>query len=360
MNSFNTPFVDENVSFSNYGAVYLGKDKKFLISNKELKGESMELAAECNFSKVINEKGWDKVSINTFKAVNPYQQAYLAGYLEGRMTAGDIFNFYNNLKLNNIDKHKIGYSKMENFFEKVAISFTSRINKIKINENLSHEEKKYWSRIILGFTQLEGLFNGYNYEMNRLNKKDKLMTFADFLILQADGEVPELIRYFESSHARDKHIKMTDKNYFKEAFGINTRDPLQFWGQLMWTSKCSAFIKITKDQKGDWNDLLAGHTTWTEYYEMLRSYKHYKFQLTDNEVFFNSEITFSSYPGCISSTDDFYLTNYNLLVTETTLEVIDINLYSHVKPAEEYIPNFTRVLAATRFSKSAVNIQLNI
>ena len=28
-----------------------------------------------------------------------------------------------------------------------------------------------------------------------------------------------------------------------------------------------------KDEKGNWNDLLAGHTTWTEYYELLRSYK---------------------------------------------------------------------------------------
>ncbi len=40
---------------------------------------------------------------------------------------------------------------------------------------------------------------------------------------------------------------------------------------------------------------------------------------------------------------------------ETTLEVIDINLYQNIKPAEEYIPNFIRIMAATRFAKSAVN-----
>jgi hypothetical protein len=39
---------------------------------------------------------------------------------------------------------------------------------------------------------------------------------------------------------------------------------------------------------------------------------------------------------------------------ETTLEVIDINLYKHVKKPKDYIPNFTRVLSATRFAKSAV------
>jgi len=39
---------------------------------------------------------------------------------------------------------------------------------------------------------------------------------------------------------------------------------------------------------------------------------------------------------------------------ETTLEVIDISLYSKVKQAEDYIPNFLRVMSATRFSKTAV------
>jgi hypothetical protein len=71
--------------------------------------------------------------------------------------------------------------------------------------------------------------------------------------------------------------------------------------------------------------------------------------------FGKSEMTFSSYPGCVSSTDDYFVTNHKLVVTETTLEVIDIELWKHVKPAKEYIPNFMRVMAATRYARSAVN-----
>jgi len=123
----------------------------------------------------------------------------------------------------------------------------------------------------------------------------------------------------------------------------------------MWSSKCSAFIKLTKDENGKFQDLLAGHNTWTDYYEMIRSYKHYKFELEGPEnVLSSTEMTFSSYPGCLSSTDDFYLTNHNLLIMETTLEVIRISLYDAVKPADQYIPNFLRVMAATRFSKTGV------
>ena len=177
--------------------------------------------------------------------------------------------------MNNIRKHKNSWSKMEEFFNKVAKSFSKRIKDMKINPNkMSYDDTKFWSKIILGYTQLEGLIKGYNYEITRKGQfEEKKLSIADFLILQSDGEVPELLRYFHSQPALHKNVKLGDKDYFNEAFGINTTNPMQFWGQLMWTSKCSAFIKLTKDKDGNWSDLLAGHTTWTEYYEMLRTYK---------------------------------------------------------------------------------------
>ena len=124
----------------------------------------------------------------------------------------------------------------------------------------------------MGYSQLEGLLHGYTYEMKKLGKFNvsTKLDLADLLILQADGEVPELIRYLRSFGVRSK-IGETD--YFKEAFGINTNDPKEFWTKLMMDSKCSAFIKLTKNNKGHWEDLLVGHTTWAFYMEMMRSYK---------------------------------------------------------------------------------------
>jgi hypothetical protein len=133
---------------------------------------------------------------------------------------------------------------------------------------------KYWSQIILSFSQLEGLYKGYTYEIKRMNKYEEMkMTLADFLILQADGEIGDLLIYLES---KDVDAKVGDPDYFNKAFGgiirIKTQDPIKFWKQLMWTSKCSAFIKIVQED-GKWKELYSGHTTWTEYYEMLRQYK---------------------------------------------------------------------------------------
>jgi len=38
---------------------------------------------------------------------------------------------------------------------------------------------------------------------------------------------------------------------------------------------------------------------------------------------------------------------------ETTIDVVDSKLFEYVKSADKYVPNFMRVLAATRFSKNA-------
>lgn len=46
------------------------------------------------------------------------------------------------------------------------------------------------------------------------------------------------------------------------------------------------------------------------------------------------------------------MTNNNLLITETSLSKIDLNKYSNIKKPEDYIPNFLRVMSATKFSKN--------
>jgi hypothetical protein len=57
----------------------------------------------------------------------------------------------------------------------------------------------------------------------------------------------------------------------------------------------------------------------------------------------------------LSSTDDYYITDANLVITETTIDVVDVNVYKqNIKDENNYIPSFMRVMAATRAAKSAV------
>lgn len=56
---------------------------------------------------------------------------------------------------------------------------------------------------------------------------------------------------------------------------------------------------------------------------MLRIYKVYNFEFFNNDNLRAINQTFSSYPGTISSTDDFYVINKELVVLETTLEILN-------------------------------------
>ncbi len=63
------------------------------------------------------------------------------------------------------------------------------------------------------------------------------------------------------------------------------------------------------------NNMLMSHSTWDNYNAMQRIFKYLHVGAR--------KITYSSYPGCISSTDDFFILHGNLMVTETSLHFKD-------------------------------------
>lgn len=84
---------------------------------------------------------------------------------------------------------------------------------------------------------------------------------------------------------------------------------------LSFLLRCFAMLQWTAA------DLFVGHTTWDEYIELTRLWKHYAFgfhgphvQCTPSSssssaapAGFMREFSFSGYPGVIASTDDFYI-----------------------------------------------------
>jgi hypothetical protein len=62
----------------------------------------------------------------------------------------------------------------------------------------------------------------------------------------------------------------------------------------------------------------------------------------------------SSYPGLISSTDDYYFTDSGLVVEDTTIEILDQSLYDLVEefPLKPHIPNFMHIMAVNRLANS--------
>ena len=51
----------------------------------------------------------------------------------------------------------------------------------------------------------------------------------------------------------------------------------------------------------------------------------------------NGTMSFSSYPGFIESTDDFFILGSNMVMLETTNNVFNQSLYKYVTPTTAYV-----------------------
>jgi hypothetical protein len=273
----NLKIENEEIKLKNYaGIVYLGQKNRFKLINSE-PNDKHHLVAEVFFYKSLNEKGWDKLSLNTYKSgdkFSPFLQTFFGGYLEGRLTFKDTDNFLSNMENNTkkSDPNLRIFNSIKGFFSQVDAAMynnVSNFNQVYISE----ADRDYYYKIFIFYTQLRGLLQGHNKAVElSSNKTRRKLTIEDLLIIQADGEIPELMRYFRYKISGRKH-KLGEKDYFRTVFNINYKKPEDIWEKIMTKSRCSAMIKITKDDEGKFKDLFAGHTAWSDYTEMYRTYK---------------------------------------------------------------------------------------
>jgi hypothetical protein len=202
-------------------------------------------------------------------------QTYLAGYLEGRITHSDINNFISNVNTNyrKNPENAIYLEKIKKFFNNVNKQMITNIDKFS---TMSESDKEYYYKIYIFYSQIFGLLRGVNYERKRNNQT--LYSLEDLSFIQADGELQELISYIVLilgifRYDSRKNYNLNDKNYFKDAFDIDATKPRDIWRSLMMKDRCSAMIKVVYNEAGEMTDLLAGHTTWSEYTETYRFIK---------------------------------------------------------------------------------------
>ena len=133
--------------------------------------------------------------MHTFKNANPYYQAFFAGYLEARLTSNAIYDFYYNIRENSKGKWKKNVEKEDFNTMKVFLSNVGQFMEKKFGSSIQirDEDINYWSQIFLGYIQLKGLENGYKFQIKQNNLPEKMISLGELLIIQADGEIPELL-----------------------------------------------------------------------------------------------------------------------------------------------------------------------
>jgi hypothetical protein len=90
---------------------------------------------------------------------------------------------------------------------------------------------------------------------------------------------------------------------------------------------CSALIKVM----GNFSDIFMSQAAWFDYSAMNRIYKHYYFDITTTGTA-SKKVSFSSYPGCLVSIDDFYMMDSGLVMLQTTNGIINHTLYDSITP----------------------------
>jgi hypothetical protein len=270
------------------------------------------------FTDTIMETGWYTLKITSNGNFSDVDQAYGAGYLEGVMTALPAQQHYQN--------HYTNDAVPDNINQWLA----QHVTWIQQEVAAKNATDPYWYQVGLMWQQFYGLLDG-------INSNATLMNFTDIqlLALTAMGDMFDLRAALQKESRYRMDWRSMKKKTFDHWFAQNTH--------------CTSLYKVTDDLQ----EIFFGHTAWYNFNTMIRVFKHLTLNYND-PMTVSRTISYSSYPGMLSSFDDFYLTDTGINAIETSVEVFNLTMYEgNINP--QSVLYWTRVMISTRSATSAPN-----
>jgi hypothetical protein len=279
------------------------------------------------FDDQIAQTGWSELFMETSSSPDLSNDAkmYAAGFAEGLLTSIRISEHYANTYRLLVQQNEQPLSVLKAVFQKQLDQMRRKTN-LEGYVRTTPPSDAYLRQARYVLVQLWGICDGYNH-IARISKV-RTLSLEDMFMLNSAAEIPQLLDAFASKLGRDP-----------------VEQKLQRRG--------SALVRLANGN----SDIFVGHTTWEDYSKMLRVFKYYKFQLDGGAETKATNIGFSSYPGALSSTDDFYVMNTGITAMATSLEVLDPTA---LWTAREVVkrprtPTFIHVMAVNRLATSAAN-----
>mmetsp|Transcript_110145 Transcript_110145/g.306917 ORF Transcript_110145/g.306917 Transcript_110145/m.306917 type:complete len:717 (+) Transcript_110145:193-2343(+) len=365
--------------------------------------------AWARYNNTIKRTGWAYLSVGaTIDArISKEMKAYAAGFLEGFVSAKSIRDFQHNagiLLKRDEDKHQ-AMGNIRDMFNRSLQAICAKSGMMPGAGLLdgTAPEDPWWRQARYALLQAWGILDAYNHQVDGV--KGQAMSLVDLLVLNSDGETPELEMAYdlEEELLRQSQRDEDLSNVSADGGPLNTHQPagqpaatntshsspfgpqaflqrtasrapaangptrrvaaasaaaarrarqLRGLGEREWrrikesSGRCSALVRLTAGNK----DLMVGHTTFSDYSEMTRIFKYYDLPLGSSVV---QRMGFSSYPGVAGSTDDYYLLDSGLVVTETTISMLTDEPYDRLENNGERVPDFMRIMLANRLAKTA-------
>ncbi|XP_028990893.1 phospholipase B-like 1 [Betta splendens] len=255
------------------------------------------------FNDTLLLSGWGVLEICAgYGGINAQEDEttfFLAGYLEGYLTAGQMFDHYSNMYPQLIKDEKV-LDPLKRF----SGTFCKQDQWSREQVRLRRNSDSLWKHLGLILAQLDGLRAGAAH-WAKDKHREPLPAFA-VQFLNGIGDlldlVPALTRRANSS---------TEAGTFR----------------MPGMGHCTALIKVLPG----FENLLLGHSSWYTYAATMRIYKHWDFRVSESHTA-TGKMSFSSYPGFLMSLDDFYLLGSGLLMTQTSIGVFNTSLFSQLSP----------------------------
>ncbi|XP_019901890.1 phospholipase-B 81 isoform X2 [Esox lucius] len=220
------------------------------------------------YNNTLTLTGWGVLEIQAGYGEIPESDeitSFLAGYLEGLLTAEQMFNHYANIYPQMIKDEKI-LDPLKDFM--IEQDYWTR-EQVKLRRNTD----TLWLHAGLILAQLDGLQAGAAH-WAKSQQREPLSMFA----LQFLNEVGDLL---------DLIPALTPRLNCSRGHGP-FRMPVM--------GHCSALIKVLPG----FENLLFAHSSWFSYASTMRIYKHWDFRLANTHTA-TGKMSFSSYPGTYNS-----------------------------------------------------------
>lgn len=248
-------------------------------------------AAYGSYVRSQNETGWAVLNIAAgYSSQDKYKDEVImkaAGIIEGALTQPDIYSTY--------------LSQTEFWFSDLSDSIIDKIRKFYEDQRLWMEgmigknKSINWQYVNLIYQQFQGLIDGYNAAA----PTDQVFDTFGFDFLNGNGDWLDIMNFIDDRGLLKKKRDMVNSGH------------------------CSALIKVLPG----FENIFASHSSWYTYSSMLRIYKHYAFKLQDTNAACQ-RMSFSSYPGFLSSLDDFYIMDSKMMMLQTTNPILNHALYN--------------------------------
>ncbi|KAL6784670.1 hypothetical protein ACKKBF_B02730 [Auxenochlorella protothecoides x Auxenochlorella symbiontica] len=252
--------------------------------------------------------GWSQFSVHTFNTTDDLTQLRAAGFLEGYFTAREIQAHYNNV----VSTFNTSQAQRDWLLEQHAWSRSQATEQ--------GPSSPAWRAVGLTLAQLEGMVLGYAARRRAEGDALRDLGLVAFLETSSVGDLGDIRRAIAVRQSLRTATAQGDLLAPWAGMG-----PQEVVRELTQGGRCSALVSVTPDL----SDLLLGHSAWFTFGGMVRVYKHYRCALSDPDLP-GTALSFSSYPGELSSDDDFYLTSTGLVVLQTTNRVLNESLFHDV------------------------------